>query len=182
MSLTADFHEKYKKYVETYPFADKVSQETWFHDMLYGIGISIDKAYEFSDGFTKFMEDLKSGKVWSKQEANKRLEGESKMKKFKVGDKVKVVSQGEGIDEYTIGYIGIINVVEEDLEDYYELDNGWCYGPEELVCVSNEEIAKLRDRIKEEFESVSILGGRADIESSMMNVDNLIKYFTGESK
>ena len=42
---------------------------------------------------------------------------------------------------------------------------------------NDPEIMKLKDRIQEEFVLVKDLQGRADVESAMMNVDNLIDYF-----
>lgn len=53
--------EKFKNYVNTYekqPGHKDYSVETIVNDFLYGIGICLDKSYEYSDGFLKFKEFL----------------------------------------------------------------------------------------------------------------------------
>lgn len=52
--------KEFKKYVETYDPEKHGGNnaETIFQDMLYGIGISVDKKYRFADGFHQFKQWL----------------------------------------------------------------------------------------------------------------------------
>lgn len=53
--------EKFKKYVDTYDpkkHAFEGSPEVIFEDMLYGIGIAIDKKHNFYEGFKLFKQFL----------------------------------------------------------------------------------------------------------------------------
>jgi hypothetical protein len=52
---------KMKRYVENYdkqPFYLDYSDDTFIHDMLYGIGISISTKYEYAPGYDKFRKFL----------------------------------------------------------------------------------------------------------------------------
>lgn len=54
--------KKFQKYVATYsdqPYYETYSDETFINDMIYGIGIAIDKKYEFNKGFKLWKKDLK---------------------------------------------------------------------------------------------------------------------------
>jgi hypothetical protein len=46
---------------------------------------------------------------------------------------------------------------------------------------NDKELTRLRTRIKEEFLLIQELQGRADIESAMINIDNLIEYLLEQS-
>jgi len=59
-SKNFDF-EKFKNYVNTYD-PERLGNnqvDSIIKDMLYGIGISLGDKFRFSDGYKKFMDDLK---------------------------------------------------------------------------------------------------------------------------
>lgn len=55
--------ENFKKYVNTYSEKEFIDEKCFIDDMIYGIGISLDKKYEWSQGYDKFknvlMKDMK---------------------------------------------------------------------------------------------------------------------------
>lgn len=53
--------KKFQQYVDTYSsqrYYKDYCDETFIHDMLYGVAISIDKKYEWRSGYKKFIKDI----------------------------------------------------------------------------------------------------------------------------
>lgn len=51
----------FEDYVSTYdkqPAYEEYTKSIYLNDMLYGLGITMDKSYEFADGFNQFKKDL----------------------------------------------------------------------------------------------------------------------------
>lgn len=60
--------EKFKEYVNTYKpelYKHSTNQpEIILKDMLYGLGIAIDKSFEMNDGYKRFIDELKKANLY----------------------------------------------------------------------------------------------------------------------
>lgn len=52
--------DRFKKYVKTYKETDTLTEEIFILDMIYGIGIALDKKeYQYTPGMRKFCERIR---------------------------------------------------------------------------------------------------------------------------